>query len=75
MLRRHKESELNGRRLLELPPKTEELVELDFSPEERMIYDSVETRMRIKFNHFLRQGQSVAGLVIDRDCLYFQVPL
>lgn len=62
MLRRHKESKLNGRRLLELPPKTEELVELEFSPEERMIYDSVETRMRIRFNQFLRQGESMIAL-------------
>jgi SNF2 family DNA or RNA helicase len=59
MLRRHKNSELNGRRLLDLPPKTTEVVELDFTPEERSIYDSVEQRMRVKFNNYLKQGKPI----------------
>ncbi|KAI9636028.1 SNF2 family N-terminal domain-containing protein, partial [Dioszegia hungarica] len=56
MIRRHKESELNGQRLLNLPPKETTHVELDFGPEERAIYDQVEHRMKIKFGNFLKQG-------------------
>lgn len=57
MIRRHKESELNGQRLLNLPPKETTHVELDFGPEERAIYDQVEHRMKIKFGNFLKQGK------------------
>jgi SNF2 family DNA or RNA helicase len=57
MMRRHKESELNGRRLLELPPKNTTQVLLEFSAEERAIYDQVEHRMKIKFGKFLKQGE------------------
>lgn len=47
---------LNGQRLLNLPPKETIEVELDFSPEERAIYDGVEKKMKIKFGKFLKQG-------------------
>jgi SNF2 family DNA or RNA helicase len=56
MMRRHKESLLNGKRLLELPEKTSEVVELDFLDEERAIYDAVENRMKMRFGQFLKQG-------------------
>ena len=56
MLRRNKNSELNGRKLLELPVKTIEMVELDFTPEERKIYDAVEKRARVQVNKYFRAG-------------------
>ncbi len=55
-LRRHKESMLNGRRLLELPPKETTVDELDFSEEERAIYSAVEQRAQVRFNRFLKRG-------------------
>jgi hypothetical protein len=58
MMRRHKDSMLNGQRLLNLPPKTTEVVELDFTPEERDIYNAIEQRMKVRFGQFLRQGTS-----------------
>ena len=57
MMRRHKDSTLNGQRLLNLPPKTTEVVELDFTEEEREIYSAVEHRMKVRFGQFLRQGE------------------
>jgi hypothetical protein len=36
-----KDSELDGKRLIELPKKTIELVQLEFSKEERDIYAAV----------------------------------
>ena len=56
MLRRHKDSTLNGVRLLNLPERTVDVVELNFSDEERSIYNGIEKRMQIRFNSFLRKG-------------------
>ncbi|ORY31955.1 SNF2 family N-terminal domain-domain-containing protein [Naematelia encephala] len=55
-IRRHKESTLNGRRLLELPPKETIVDELLFSPEERQIYNAVEARAQVRFNKYLKAG-------------------
>jgi SNF2 family DNA or RNA helicase len=38
LLRRKKDSVLDGKRLIELPPKSINLHKLEFSPEEREIY-------------------------------------
>ncbi|KAJ7039861.1 SNF2 superfamily protein [Mycena alexandri] len=56
MMRRMKTSELNGKRLIELPEKTVELVSLEFSKEERDIYSQVEKMQQAKFNRYLRAG-------------------
>jgi SNF2 family DNA or RNA helicase len=41
MLRRMKNSMLDGKRLIELPPKDLSLVKLEFSQEEREVYNVV----------------------------------
>lgn len=41
MIRRTKSSELDGKRLIELPPKEVELIKLEFTEEEREIYKMV----------------------------------
>ncbi|KAF8633893.1 hypothetical protein AX15_001196 [Amanita polypyramis BW_CC] len=56
LLRRMKDSKLDGKRLIELPEKNVGMVQLDFSPEERDIYRMVEIRSQAKFNKFLRAG-------------------
>ncbi|KIY70851.1 hypothetical protein CYLTODRAFT_419390 [Cylindrobasidium torrendii FP15055 ss-10] len=56
LMRRMKTSELNGRRLIELPTKTTLLTKLDFMPEEREVYDVVEKAAQAKFNRFLRSN-------------------
>ncbi|RXK35500.1 hypothetical protein M231_07232 [Tremella mesenterica] len=56
MLRRNKETKLNGKPLLVLPPKSVEIVQLDFTEEEREMYLAIEHRMQLKFNSFLRKG-------------------
>ncbi|OWZ52414.1 hypothetical protein C351_03689 [Cryptococcus neoformans c8] len=55
-VRRHKESELNGKKLLELPPKTTKIIDLQFTDEERQIYTAIENKYRVTFNSFLRKG-------------------
>ncbi|KAF7300275.1 SNF2 family DNA-dependent ATPase [Mycena kentingensis (nom. inval.)] len=59
MLRRTKNSTLEGEPLLKLPPKEVLLVRLHFSDEEREIYDSFETRSEIRLNRFIRAGTVV----------------
>ncbi|TFK39291.1 SNF2 family N-terminal domain-containing protein [Crucibulum laeve] len=56
LLRRMKDSVLDGKRLIELPTKTVSLVRLEFSKEERDIYSMVEARTQATFNKFLRAG-------------------
>ncbi|KAF8340920.1 SNF2 family N-terminal domain-containing protein [Amanita rubescens] len=56
LLRRMKDSKLDGKRLIELPEKNVGMVQLEFSPEERDVYRMVEIRSQAKFNKYLRAG-------------------
>ncbi|KDR76486.1 hypothetical protein GALMADRAFT_246858 [Galerina marginata CBS 339.88] len=56
LLRRKKDSKLDGKNLIELPEKKVKLVKLEFSEEEREIYNMVEARSQAKFNRYLREG-------------------
>ncbi|KAG8735272.1 hypothetical protein FRC10_010802, partial [Ceratobasidium sp. 414] len=56
LLRRTKETKLEGKPLIILQPKEIEIEELEFSADERQIYGAVEARQQQKFNRFLRAG-------------------
>ncbi|KAF9240466.1 SNF2 family N-terminal domain-containing protein [Melanogaster broomeanus] len=56
LLRRKKDSLLDGQKLIELPTKHVDLERLAFSLEERDIYQMVEARSQARFNRFLRAG-------------------
>ncbi|EIN08787.1 P-loop containing nucleoside triphosphate hydrolase protein [Punctularia strigosozonata HHB-11173 SS5] len=56
LLRRTKTSMLDGKRLIELPPKEVLLERLEFSQEERDIYKFVESRSQAVFNRYLQAG-------------------
>jgi SNF2 family DNA or RNA helicase len=56
MLRRQKNTKLDGKPLIVLPPKHEEDVMLVMTPDEREIYDMLEKSAQQKFNVFLRKG-------------------
>ncbi|GAA6004431.1 hypothetical protein JCM10207_000724 [Rhodosporidiobolus poonsookiae] len=56
MLRRKKDSKLDGKELISLPKKDIDLHEIEFSEEEREIYTMIETRAQAKFNKFLKAG-------------------
>jgi hypothetical protein len=49
-------AQADGTPLVVLPAKEIELVELEFSKEEREIYDSYERSARIKINKFIKKG-------------------
>ncbi|KAF9003231.1 SNF2 family N-terminal domain-containing protein [Cyathus striatus] len=55
-LRRKKDTEMDGKRLIELPEKNIDLIKLEFSTEERDIYSMIETKTQERFNRFLRAG-------------------
>jgi SNF2 family DNA or RNA helicase len=56
LLRRQKNTKLDGEPIIKLPPKEIKLVKLEFSKEERDIYDMVEARNQAIFNRYLRAG-------------------
>ncbi|KAJ7085372.1 SNF2 family DNA-dependent ATPase [Mycena belliarum] len=59
LLRRTKNSTLEGKPILTLPRKDIEIVKLKFSDEERELYDSFEKRTKIRLNRFIRDGTLV----------------
>ncbi|KAG7091955.1 hypothetical protein E1B28_008344 [Marasmius oreades] len=56
LLRRKKDTMLDGKRLIELPARNVHLNRLIFSEEEREIYDMVERNSQAIFNRYLRAG-------------------
>lgn len=57
-IRRNKNTELNGVRLLTLPERSIEIEELQFSAEERDMYDRIEKRMQVSLCYGTRRVNS-----------------
>jgi SNF2 family DNA or RNA helicase len=55
-LRRTKNSELDGKPIISLPPRETNLVSVDFSPSEREFYESLEKKTLLRFNAYLKAG-------------------
>ncbi|KAI9172276.1 ATP-dependent helicase [Paramyrothecium foliicola] len=56
MLRRKKDSQLDGKPILRLPEKSEEVVYAQLSEEERDFYDQLEKKSQVQFSKYLREG-------------------
>ncbi|KAG6884788.1 hypothetical protein C0993_008278 [Termitomyces sp. T159_Od127] len=56
LLRRMKDTTMDGKRLIELPERKVSLVRLQFSKEELDIYKTVEAGAQANFNRFLKAG-------------------
>ncbi|KAI5922278.1 SNF2 family N-terminal domain-containing protein [Camillea tinctor] len=56
MLRRTKTSKIDGKPIITLKEKTEEVVHVVFSADEQDYYDKLEKESRVQFNKYLRQG-------------------
>lgn len=54
LLRRTKTSLIDGKPIITLPPKTEEIQHVVFSPEEQDFYKALESKTQIQFNKYLR---------------------
>lgn len=53
LIRRMKLSQLDGKPLIQLPPKTVVLIALQFTHDERQVYDFIEGKAQMTFNKFL----------------------
>ncbi|KAG5950986.1 hypothetical protein E4U53_004047 [Claviceps sorghi] len=56
MLRRKKNSKIDGKPILELPPKTEQIVYAKLSTDERDFYKQLEEKAQVLFSKYLREG-------------------
>jgi SNF2 family DNA or RNA helicase len=56
MLRRKKDSLLDGKPIVRLPPKTESVVQVELSTDERDFYNQLEKKSQVIFNKYLRDG-------------------
>ncbi|KAI0725557.1 P-loop containing nucleoside triphosphate hydrolase protein [Fomitopsis betulina] len=56
LLRRTKNAQIEGEPILQLPEKHIDLIYLDFSEEERQIYDMFEGRARVMINRYIREN-------------------
>lgn len=56
MLRRMKNSLIDGKPILTLPEKMEHKVAVEFSPDEASFYRELEARSQVQFNKYLRAG-------------------
>jgi SNF2 family DNA or RNA helicase len=74
ILRRQKNTKLDGNPIIDLPEKEVKLVKLEFSKEERDIYKTIEARNRAIFNSYLREG-TVLKYVISVDLSMFSFRL
>lgn len=67
LLRRTKTSEIDGKPILSLPPKTVSLVHAVFSPDEKAFYDALESKSKIQFNKYVKQnavGRNYSNLLV-----------
>ncbi|KAI1875149.1 hypothetical protein JX265_004207 [Neoarthrinium moseri] len=56
MLRRTKQTEINGKPIITLPPKTEIVDHIIFSEDEQSYYRDLERDSQVKFSRFLKEG-------------------
>ncbi|KAK1701378.1 SNF2 family domain-containing protein [Colletotrichum godetiae] len=56
LLRRTKSSQIDGKPILQLPEKTEEVVYAELDEDERKFYTDLETKSQVQINKYLRKG-------------------
>lgn len=56
MLRRTKNSTLDGKPIISIPGRTSETANVEFSVEEREFYTALETQTQLQFNKYMKQG-------------------
>ena len=56
LLRRTKKSEIDGKPIINLPERTDEIQHAVFDKDQQEFYTALETRTRLQFNRYLKQG-------------------
>lgn len=67
LLRRMKTSLIDGKPLITLPPKTEEITHVVFSEDEKAFYSALEGKSRIQFNKYMRAntvGKNYSNILV-----------
>lgn len=58
MLRRKKDTMLNGKPIIKLPERIVEVVECQFDPDEREFYEAIENKVESTLEKFLKNGEA-----------------
>ncbi|KAG9231581.1 SNF2 family N-terminal domain-containing protein [Amylocarpus encephaloides] len=56
LLRRTKQSKIDGNPIITLPPKSEEIQHVVFTDEEKSLYQALESKTQIQFNRYVKAG-------------------
>lgn len=67
LLRRMKSSLIDGKPLITLPPKTEEITHVIFSEDEQEFYNALEGKSRIQFNKYMNAntvGKNYSNILV-----------
>lgn len=65
MLRRTKDAKYNGKRLLELPKRTVDVVTIEFqNDDEREFYEMIETRMKANLEESENEKLNMMGILV-----------
>lgn len=64
MLRRLKTDVINGKAIVDLPPKTVEVVACEFDEQERAFYETIEDKVKATFNKIENAGEVMSNYVI-----------
>ena len=67
LLRRVKTSLIDGKPIITLPPKTEEIQHVVFSEDEKDFYNALETKTKIQFNRYLKAdtvGKNYSNILV-----------
>lgn len=67
LLRRTKTTKLDGKPIIELPKKTEEIQHVVFSEDEQEFYNALETKTRIQFNKYMKAntvGKNYSNILV-----------
>jgi SNF2 family DNA or RNA helicase len=61
MLRRLKDAIHDGAPLIQLPPRTIEVIECDFDEDERAFYTALEEKTTLTMNKFIKRGEVMSN--------------
>ncbi|CAG8582130.1 7483_t:CDS:2 [Ambispora gerdemannii] len=56
LLRRNKNTTINGKPIIVLPPRDVQIANTEFTPDEREFYTALETKSRLTFSRYLKDG-------------------
>lgn len=61
MLRRTKDSKIDGRPILNLPPRTTEVAHAIFDEDQEQLYRALETQVQLEMNKYLQKGKKLTN--------------